>query len=175
MDQDTVEMGKERVQEFLPIYKFAQERAERKHNQDGSLQPVQSEPESKETDTVTLDSSGDGQREQSERSNKERRTLQDRKDDEEITKLKLENDHLRQQNKLRFLLGGGLIVCVVLQLLISDCVVGAYVLHQSVASERIVLAWMSTSVIELLGIIMVVVRSLFPLNGDRHANSTKKH
>ncbi|OZG49819.1 hypothetical protein [Bombiscardovia coagulans] len=57
------------------------------------------------TDTASLDDSGEGAEEQGEKTDEQRRAQEQRKEDEKIKRLELENESLRQQNNLRTILG----------------------------------------------------------------------
>lgn len=57
------------------------------------------------------------------------------------------------------------------QLLASDVIVGAYVLAmlamQREVPEGIIVGWMTATVVETIGILWVIARSLFPFRDER--------
>ena len=81
-----------------------------------------------------------------------------------------------QENQLRILLGVSCLMFVGLQLAACDVLVFWYVLANLTADlTRILVAWMSSSLVEVIGILWVIARSLFPLRDKRRTRKAEKH
>lgn len=77
------------------------------------------------------------------------------------------SDRVKDENKLRNLLGYVLLGIVGVQLVISDVFLYKF-MRANPHSTSVMLAWLSACVIEVIGLVWVITRSIFPFNdGDR--------
>lgn len=80
-------------------------------------------------------------------------------------------ERLEGENRLRESIGKSALKFVWRQLLASDVIVGAYVLAmlamQREVPEGIIVGWMTATVVETIGILWVIARSLFPFRDER--------
>lgn len=80
-------------------------------------------------------------------------------------------ERLKDENKLRRRLGTTAIVVVVIQLFICDAFVLLYGLYcKSNGWEippQVVISWMASTIVEIVGLLLVMAKSLFPVNGKR--------
>lgn len=81
---------------------------------------------------------------------------------------------LEGENSLRKIIAIWLLVLVTLQLVACNAIIGIILLYQlfkigQPASDELILGWMSACLVEVLGIVWVMVRSLFPFR-DKHRN-----
>lgn len=98
---------------------------------------------------------------------------QARRDNIEIEKLRAEVTHKRQSNWLRVILAVGALFFVGTQLVASDWLVFKYMNAQLAAGRTLptefLIAWLAASLVEVIGILWVIARSLFPFR-DKHRN-----
>ena len=71
------------------------------------------------------------------------------------------NERVKDENKLRNELGNALLLMVGVQLGVSDLFLGFFMWH-NVHSDTVMLAWLSSCVVEIIGIVLVITRSIFP-------------
>ena len=90
-------------------------------------------------------------------------------------KLRIEKskaDRREQSNKMRQKVSETSLRFVKGQLIASDALVVVYVIWQLVKGDsvppEIIVAWMSASLIEVIGILWVITRSLFPFHDKHH-------
>lgn len=80
-------------------------------------------------------------------------------------------ERLEGENRLRERIGTSALKFVWRQLLVSDVIVGAYVLAmlfmRREVPEGIIVGWMTATVVETIGILWVIARSLFPFRDER--------
>ena len=77
------------------------------------------------------------------------------------------SERVKDENKLRNLLGYVLLGIVGVQLVISDFFLYKF-MSANPHSTSVMLAWLSACVIEVIGLVWVITRSIFPFNdGDR--------
>ena len=80
-------------------------------------------------------------------------------------------ERLEGENRLCESIGKSALKFVWRQLLASDVIVGAYVLAmlamQREVPEGIIVGWMTATVVETIGILWVIARSLFPFRDER--------
>ncbi|WP_339350929.1 hypothetical protein [Bifidobacterium indicum] len=77
------------------------------------------------------------------------------------------SERVKDENKLRNLLGYVLLGIVGVQLVISDVFLYKFMCANP-HSTSVMLAWLSACVIEVIGLVWVITRSIFPFNdGDR--------
>ncbi|WP_164518530.1 hypothetical protein [Brachybacterium sp. EE-P12] len=89
-------------------------------------------------------------------------------------KEKLKNDGRKQDQRLRKIVAYWAIALVALQLVISNVYFGIYLIWQpKTLDPTLMIAWMSASVVEIIGILWVVARSLFPYR-DKGRRADKK-
>lgn len=90
-----------------------------------------------------------------------------------IQTLKAEN---RQQDiRLRKRLAYWAIAFVGAQLVASNIFFGVYIFsNRADASSQVMTAWLAASVIEVIGILLVIARSLFPVKGGNGGGSAAK-
>ena len=89
-----------------------------------------------------------------------------RKDRAEARKAEADAERAEGENELRNMLGKWALRFVGFQILVCDVVVGAYVgssicRGEAVPSE-VIIGWMTSSLVEIIGILWVIARSLFP-------------
>lgn len=76
---------------------------------------------------------------------------------------------------LKRLLAWVAIAAVILQLLVADLFLAYYVLHEDAApSDTVLIAWLSASVVEVIGIVAIVARNLFPNPAKQRARSGRR-
>ena len=97
--------------------------------------------------------------------NKKRKELAD------LNKAEAKIERVRQENSLRKTLGVCALWFVGIQLAVCDIVMGIYIIRTmlvngSVPSE-ILIGWMTACLVEIIGVLWVIARSLFPFK-DRH-------
>lgn len=96
---------------------------------------------------------------------------QARRDNIEIEKLRAEVTRKRQSNWLRVILAVGALVFVGAQLVASDWRVFKYMNAQLAAGRTLptefLIAWLAASLVEVIGILWVIARSLFPFRDKR--------
>lgn len=96
---------------------------------------------------------------------------QTRSDNIEIDKLRAEVARKRQSNLLRVMLAVGALVFVGTQLVASDWLVFKYMNAQLAAGRTLptefLIAWLAASLVEVIGILWVIARSLFPFRDKR--------
>lgn len=96
---------------------------------------------------------------------------QARRDNIEIEKLRAEVTRKRQSNWLRVILAVGALVFVGAQLVASDWLVFKYMNAQLAAGRTLptefLIAWLAASLVEVIGILWVIARSLFPFRDKR--------
>ena len=73
------------------------------------------------------------------------------------------SDRVKDENKLRNLLGYVLLGIVGVQLVISDVFLYKF-MRANPHSTSVMLAWLSACVIEVIGLVWVITRSIFPFN-----------
>ncbi|WP_421776764.1 hypothetical protein [Gardnerella sp. KA00255] len=79
------------------------------------------------------------------------------------------------ENKLRSILCICTIVIIVLQLVACDVFVIVYVyFHQSI-SDILISTWIGSNFVEIIGILWVIARSLFPFHDRKRDKSAEKH
>lgn len=71
------------------------------------------------------------------------------------------NERVKDENKLRNKLGKALLWMVGIQLGASDLFLGFF-MWNNVHSDTVMLAWLSSCVVEIIGIVLVITRSIFP-------------
>lgn len=71
------------------------------------------------------------------------------------------NERVKDENKLRNKLGKALLWMVGTQLAASDLFLGFF-MWNNVHSDTVMLAWLSSCVVEIIGIVLVITRSIFP-------------
>ncbi|MEV8167356.1 hypothetical protein AB0O70_05470 [Microbacterium paraoxydans] len=80
-----------------------------------------------------------------------------------------------QDVSLKRLLAWVAISAVILQLLVADAFLAYYMLWaKHPPSETVLIAWLSASVVEVIGIVAIVARNLFPNRTKRYARARKK-
>lgn len=89
----------------------------------------------------------------------------------EAVRIRLERHklkQLRQDRMLRKMIAAWAIGFVAFQLLFANLSFGFFLWHnQAEPDASIMIAWLSSTVVEVVGILWVIARSLFPFN-DRH-------
>lgn len=93
-------------------------------------------------------------------------------------KIALKNKRLDEGNRLRNRLGSTAIVFVSIQLVICNLGVLAYFVYYIckgwTISNEVIIGWMTTSLVEVIGVLWVIARSLFPFRDtSRDKNSEK--
>lgn len=84
-------------------------------------------------------------------------------------------DRREQSNKLRAGIGVTATVFVGIQLVTCDVLVYSYVFQAGKnVDSSVMIAWMSASLVEVIGILWVIARSLFPFH-DRHRDKNAEH
>lgn len=85
---------------------------------------------------------------------------------------------LDDENKIRRRLGLWALIFVGCQLAACDALVAAYVIVELVRDDMIaptiLTAWMGASLVEIIGILWVIARSLFPFRDKYHNKSEEK-
>lgn len=71
------------------------------------------------------------------------------------------NERVKDENKLRNKLGNVLLLMVGVQLLVSDAYLFVFMCANP-HSTSVMMAWLSASVIEVVGLVWVITRSIFP-------------
>jgi len=80
----------------------------------------------------------------------------------------LKAENRKQDMELRKRLATWAIAFVGMQLLVSNWFFYIFIDNNKVApSSEVMIAWLSASVIEVIGILLVIARSLFPVKGPR--------
>jgi hypothetical protein len=76
---------------------------------------------------------------------------------------------------LKRLLASVAIAAVILQLLVADAFLAYYVLWADRApSDTVLIAWLSASVVEVIGIVAIVARNLFPNKNGKYRGPRRK-
>ena len=105
------------------------------------------------------------------KSEADKKDLENKRLEFDNEKIKLENRRLKGENKLRRRLGTAAIVFVAVQLGVCDIGFAAYVIYSIVKGwaipNNVILGWMAASLVEIIGILWVIARSLFPFR-DEH-------
>lgn len=89
-----------------------------------------------------------------------------------LAAVKIRNQTLKTKNreqdiKLRKRLASWAIFFVGLQLIASNLFFGFYLWHnKSDPSQQVMTAWLAASVVEVIGILLVIARSLFPVKSN---------
>lgn len=100
------------------------------------------------------------EREDADAVNRNRRQKAKAKKEEE------EADRIHRENELRSLVGKVSLAFVAIQLFFFDAVMGIYILvslfRGDVVPSEILIGWMSACLVEIIGILWVIARSLFP-------------
>lgn len=78
------------------------------------------------------------------------------------------SERVKDENKLRNRLGNVLLLMVGIQLLVSDAYLSVFMCANP-HSDTIMLAWLSACVIEVIGLVWVITRSIFPFK-DTYRN-----
>lgn len=104
--------------------------------------------------------------------------LENGKLDLENGKLKSKLQKIKGENILRMVLGIGSIVLVFIQLIVCDIGIflygwECYKRGWQIPTE-VVLGWLSASLIEIIGVLWVIARSLFPFRDKRRDTSSEK-
>ncbi|WPF66391.1 MULTISPECIES: hypothetical protein [unclassified Corynebacterium] len=97
---------------------------------------------------------------------------------EELNKLKIE-DH-RLDSRLKKVLGYGIPILVLLQLIVMDIVFIGYAYIQVIdrslpLSDSIIIAWITTTIAQVIGLAMVVTKYLFPGAGSNWTHEPGHH
>lgn len=71
------------------------------------------------------------------------------------------NERVKDENKLRNKLGNALLLMVGIQLGASDIFLGFFMWNNA-HTDTVMLAWLSSCVVEVIGIVLVITRSIFP-------------
>ena len=97
----------------------------------------------------------------------------DAKDANKSRKEKAKAQRAEDDNRLRKLMTGWAILFVGLQIVISDTLVIIYVITElrngKDIAPQIIMAWLGTSLVEIIGILWVIARNLFPFH-DKYRN-----
>ncbi len=85
-------------------------------------------------------------------------------------------DRERQENKLRERVAKWSLWFVLAQLAVTDIAFAAYMLayHGRVPSQ-VMIAWMTSTIVEIIGILWVIARSLFPFHDLHRDTAGEKH
>lgn len=97
-----------------------------------------------------------------------------RKENARILKLETKNKRREQENQLRKKVATWSLWFVLAQLVITNTTIVVYiaamlVLKQYVPTE-VLITWLSSTIVEIIGILWVIARSLFPFH-DRHRDA----
>lgn len=94
----------------------------------------------------------------------------ERKRKAKADKLVSEVDRLKSENKIRTRLGNAAVALVSVQLGVCDVALLAYgvatVAKGGVIPPQIVIGWMMATLVEVIGILWVIARSLYPMHDD---------
>lgn len=71
------------------------------------------------------------------------------------------NERVKDENKLRNKLGNALLLMVGVQLIASDIFLACFMWNNA-HTDTVMLAWLSSCVVEVIGIVLVITRSIFP-------------
>lgn len=87
---------------------------------------------------------------------------------EEVAQLHVENKRRKQENRLRWWLAKRMVLFVAIQLAIFNVLVIAYLTVQLCRNNpipsEVLIGWLTSSLVEILGIVWVIARSIFPFN-----------
>lgn len=93
-----------------------------------------------------------------------------RKDRAEAIKAEEEANRIRQENELRKSIGKWALRFVGGQLIICDVVIAIYIIRTMIVSgfvpSEILIGWMGACLVEIIGILWVIARSLFPFRDE---------
>lgn len=93
-----------------------------------------------------------------------------RKKKAKAEKLEQETERLKSENKIRTLLGKAAIALVTGQLVVCDIAIIAYgvatVSGGATIPTQVVIGWMTATLVEVIGILWVIARSLYPMHDD---------
>lgn len=93
-----------------------------------------------------------------------------RKKKAKAEKLEQEAERLKSENKIRTLLGKAAIFLVTGQLVVCDIAMIAYgvatVANGATIPTQVVVGWMAATLVEVIGILWVIARSLYPMHDD---------
>lgn len=100
-----------------------------------------------------------------------------RKERAEARKAEADAARAEGENELRGMLGRWALRFVGFQIVVCDAVIGAYVASSIVRGEtvpqEVLIGWMTSSLVEIIGILWVIARSLFPFK-DGGGNRTQE-
>lgn len=93
-----------------------------------------------------------------------------RKRKAKVEKLEQKAERLKSENKIRARLGNAAIALVSGQLIVCDVAIFMYglatVLNGGVVPTQVVIGWMTATLVEVIGILWVIARSLYPMHDD---------
>ncbi len=81
---------------------------------------------------------------------------------EELSKSSLKLRDRRQNMRLRMQLAWFAIVVVSAQLIVANVFFGHYLFREDEVDTTIMVAWLSATVVEVIGIVVIIARNLFP-------------
>ncbi|NMM93951.1 hypothetical protein [Bifidobacterium oedipodis] len=94
-----------------------------------------------------------------------------RRENERLRKLKAKNARREQENMLRMKVAVRIVNFVAGQLVLANALIWVYFLVMLARGDQIpsevIIAWLSSTIVEVLGLLWVIARSLFPFH-DRH-------
>lgn len=102
-----------------------------------------------------------------------------RRESAHIRKLDAKNQRREQENQLRATIAQRVIDFVAGQLILTNMLAWLYVLvmlarHDPIPSE-VIIAWLSSTIVEIIGLLWVMARSLFPFRDRRRDKDAEKH
>ncbi|RSX56732.1 hypothetical protein [Bifidobacterium samirii] len=102
-----------------------------------------------------------------------------RRESAHLRKLDAKNQRREQENQLRVTIAQRIIDFVAGQLVLTNMLAWLYALvmlarHDPIPSE-VIIAWLSSTIVEIIGLLWVMARSLFPFRDRHRDNDAEKH
>lgn len=93
---------------------------------------------------------------------------------EELSKSSLKLRDRRQNMRLRMQLAWFAIIVVSVQLAVANVFFGHYLLNVDEVDTTVMVAWLSATVVEVIGIVVIIARNLFPSAKAMSKNDLRK-
>lgn len=102
-----------------------------------------------------------------------------RRESAHLRKLDAKNQRREQENKLRVTIAERIIDFVACQLFLTNMLAWVYAVvmltrHDPIPSE-VIIAWLSSTIVEIIGLLWVMARSLFPFRDKHRDKDAENH
>lgn len=102
-----------------------------------------------------------------------------RRESAALRKLDAKNARREQENKLREKVATWSLWFVLGQLVVTNATIVAYIVIMLVVKQyvptEVLITWLSSTIVEIIGILWVIARSLFPFRDKHHDTEGEKH